>query len=208
MKVKVLISQSSNADQQRLVKSIGKDVDSSLQALVAKNSEGYDIVKHQVKLTDYPQQTSTVGETTVQMVVTLTLSKKQRAENKAKPSGSAAADIRADKKKIIMGLPTPDWNYKYDVTGLEEKLTKAEYEKLKSKICNNTTGNRAVELSQLGYHFQNFLGSNLHSYEVLYPLSKHKLVDTLPMIFAITNKATKRTSYYKANKSKAKTRRV
>lgn len=204
MKVKVLVSKSSAAS------SLHGKVTKALDSLIAKNSGAYDITDTNIKVADYPQQTSTAGESTVQLTVTLTLGRKAGIQGKAqlakpsKPVKSDAALAREDKERIMSRLPSEDWYYKYDASKEAEKITKTEYAKLKASICNGAVGRQAVNLAQAGYHFQNFLTSDLHSYEVFYPKSKHSGFKKLPMIFAITNKVSKRTQYFKANRDALK----
>lgn len=80
--MKVLISQSAGRNfdvtqQQHLTKAIRESVLKNLDQLVQKNEGTHGIDDYAIKVSDYPKQTSTVGEDAVQLTVTLTLVKKK-----------------------------------------------------------------------------------------------------------------------------------
>jgi hypothetical protein len=65
------------ADRLFLV-AVRQSMEKGFDDLVAKNARTHDIESFNVDVKDYPQHTSTVGEETVQLVVTLTLNKKRK----------------------------------------------------------------------------------------------------------------------------------
>lgn len=80
--MKVLLSTSSGRNfdrtqQELMVQALQGSVKKDLEKLIDKNSKTHGIDGYEVKVKDYPQQTSTVGEETVQLIVTLTLAKKR-----------------------------------------------------------------------------------------------------------------------------------
>lgn len=115
--MKVLVSLNSAAGQRQLHKDIEAKAVKALSGLVEKNSDAYDIDKFDVKVTDYPQLTSTLGETTVGMSVTLTLVRKagSRGSSTSKPSKSA----RSSKTELTDDRFTPVQRKK-----LQDKSTK------------------------------------------------------------------------------------
>lgn len=65
--------------QERLfLVAVRQSMEKGFTELVAKNARTHDIEGFDIQVKDYPQHTSTVGEETVQLVVTLTLNKKRK----------------------------------------------------------------------------------------------------------------------------------
>lgn len=83
--MKVLIAKSSDKNT-RLLSDIQAELKNSLAKLADTNSATHDVTSYKTKIVDYPQPTSTVGEETVQLTITLVLQKKSNPSNPGKKS--------------------------------------------------------------------------------------------------------------------------